>query len=157
MSVIVAIEEAGPSRKRLTVAVPASEVEAETDAVVRELGKTVRIPGFRRGKVPPDVVRRRFRESVEREVVDRLLPRYWRAAEEEGGLAPLAPPQVEEVGTLAAGEPFTFWFNSSAKVTKPEAKTHMRKVQSLVRNLAKKSGGRMSYFFLEGSSFDIQV
>ncbi len=108
MSVIVAIEEAGPCRKRLTVSVPAPEVEAETRAVVGEYGRSARIPGFRRGKVPASVVRRRFRDSIEREVVDRLLPRYWREAEREGGLAPLAPPRVEEVGPLAEGEPFTF-------------------------------------------------
>lgn len=108
MSIIVAMEEAGPSRKRLTVSVPAAEVEAETRAVVREMGKSARVPGFRKGKVPPAVVRQRYWESIEREVVDRLLPRYWRRAEEEGELAALAPPRVEEVGTLTEGEPLTF-------------------------------------------------
>jgi len=117
MSVIVAIEEAGPCRKRLTVSVPAPEVEAETRAVVSEFGRSARIPGFRRGKVPASVVRRRFRESIEREVVDRLLPRYWREAEQEGGLSPLAPPRVEEVGPLAEGEPFTF--SASVEVRPP--------------------------------------
>jgi trigger factor len=108
MSVIVAIEEAGPSRKRLKVSVPADEVETETRAVVGELGRSARVPGFRRGKVPASVVRQRYRETIEREVVDRLLPRAWRQAEEEGGLSPLAPPRVEEVGPLAEGEPLTF-------------------------------------------------
>ena len=108
MSVIVAIEEAGPSRKRLRVSVPADEVAAETRAVVGELGRTARVSGFRRGKVPASVVRQRYRETIEREVVDRLLPRAWRRAEEEGGLSPLAPPRVEEVGPLAEGEPLTF-------------------------------------------------
>ncbi len=108
MSIIVAMEEAGPSRKRLTVSVPAAEVEAETRAVVREMGKSARVPGFRKGKVPPAVVRQRYWESIEREVVDRLLPRYWRQAEQEGELAALAPPRVEEVGTLTEGEPLTF-------------------------------------------------
>lgn len=108
MTVIVSMEEAGPSRRRLTVEVPAPEVEAATKSVVRELGKSVRIPGFRRGKVPPSVVMQRYRESVEREVIESLLPRYWRLAEEEGELDTLARPEVEEVGTLTEGEPLTF-------------------------------------------------
>jgi trigger factor len=108
MSIIVAMEEAGPSRKRLTVSVPAAEVEAETRAVVQEMGKSARVPGFRTGKVPSSVVRQRYWESIEREVVDRLLPRFWRQAEQEGELAALAPPRVEEVGTLTEGEPLTF-------------------------------------------------
>lgn len=108
MSIIVAMEEAGPSRKRLKVSVPAEEVEAETRAVVQEMGRNARVPGFRQGKVPPSVVRQRYKESIEREVVDRLLPRFWRKAEQEGGLAVLAPPRVEEVGELTEGEPLTF-------------------------------------------------
>lgn len=108
MSIIVAMEEAGPSRKRLKVSVPAEEVEAETRAVVREMGQSARVPGFRKGKVPPSVVRQRYKETIEREVIDRLLPRFWRQAEQESELAALAPPRVEEVGELTEGEPLTF-------------------------------------------------
>ena len=57
-----------------------------------------------------------------------------------------------------AGNRFKFWFNSSEKVTeKAEAKEHMREVDKLVRKLAGKSGGQMSFFFLKDSSFDLQI
>jgi len=108
MSVVLSIEDVGPWRKQLKVEVPAPAVEAETQRVVREFGQRVRIPGFRRGKVPSDLVRRRFAKDIEREVVDRLLPRYWRQAQAESEIEPLLPPEVDEVGELEPGGPLTF-------------------------------------------------
>jgi len=108
MSVVLSIEDVGPWRKQLKVEVPAPAVEAETQRVVREFGQRVRIPGFRRGKVPSDLVRRRVAKDIEREVVDRLLPRYWRQAQAESEIEPLLPPEVDEVGELEPGGPLTF-------------------------------------------------
>lgn len=57
-----------------------------------------------------------------------------------------------------AGDPFKLWFNSSAKATiKEGAKEHMGKIRSAVRKRAKASKGQMRYFFLEGSSFEVQI
>ena len=108
MSVVLSVQETGPCRKQLKVEIPAAAVDAETAQVVREWGRKTRLPGFRKGHVPPAVVRRRFKEDIEREVVDRLLPAFWQQAKTESDLDPLAPPEVEEVGTLADGEPLTF-------------------------------------------------
>jgi beta-lactamase superfamily II metal-dependent hydrolase len=54
--------------------------------------------------------------------------------------------------------PFKFWFNSHSTVTKQKAaKDHMKEVEKLMGKLASKSNGQMSFFFLKGSSFDIQI
>ena len=108
MSVVVSLQDVGPCRKQLTVEVPAPAVEAETQRVVAEFGNRARIPGFRQGKVPAKLVRQRFAKDIEREVVERLLPRYWRQAEAESSLDPLLPPEIDEVKDLAPGEPLTF-------------------------------------------------
>jgi trigger factor len=108
MSVVVSLEDVGPCRKQLTVEVPAPAVEAETQRVVTEFGQRMRIPGFRQGKVPAKVVRQRFAKDIEREVVERLLPRYWRQAQAESSIDPLLPPEVDEVKELLPGEPLTF-------------------------------------------------
>jgi trigger factor len=108
MSVVLSMQDVGPWRKQLTVEVPAPAVEAETQRVVREFGQRVRIPGFRRGKVPSELVRRRFAKDIEREVIDRLLPRYWRQAQAESEIDPLLPPEVDEVRDLEPGGPLTF-------------------------------------------------
>jgi trigger factor len=108
MSVVVSLQDVGPCRKQLTVEVPAPAVEAETQRVVAEYGNRVRIPGFRQGKVPSKLVRQRFAKDIEREVVERLLPRYWHQAQAESSIDPLLPPEVDEVKELQPGEPLTF-------------------------------------------------
>lgn len=108
MSVVVSQQDVGPCRKQLTVEVPAPAVEAETQRVTQEYGKRVRIPGFRQGKVPAHVVRKRFAKDIEQEVIERLLPRYWRQAQSETSIDPLLPPELAEEPVLKEGEPFTF-------------------------------------------------
>lgn len=108
MSVVVSLQDVGPCRKQLTVEVPAPAVEAEEQRVVKEYGARARIPGFRAGKVPARMVRQRFAEEIEREVVERLLPRYWHQAQAEASIDPLMPPEVEEVKQRQPGEPLTF-------------------------------------------------
>jgi len=107
MSVVVSIEDLGGSQKQVKVSVPAPAVEAETDRVAAEYGKQARIPGFRKGKVPASLVKQRFGEEIEKEVVERLLPRYWKQAEAESELEPLLPPEVDSVD-FAFGKDLTF-------------------------------------------------
>lgn len=108
MSVVTSLEETGPCRKKVTIEVPVEAVEAEMGRVVGSFRKKINLPGFRRGKVPVSVVKRRFAEDIRQEVLDRLLPRYWRQAEAEKNLDPLAPPRVEELDLdLDLGKPMT--------------------------------------------------
>ncbi len=106
MSVVTSLEETGPCRKKLTFEIPAEAVEAEMGRVVGSFRQKVRMPGFRRGKVPDTVVRKRFREEIRQEVIDRLLPRYLHQAQAEKNLEPLLPPQVEDL-EIEDGKPMT--------------------------------------------------
>lgn len=108
MSVVVSLQDVGPCRKQLTVEVPAPAVEAETQRVIQEYGRRAKIPGFRQGKVPAHLVRQRFAKDIEQEVIERLLPRYWRQAQAESSIDPLLPPELAEEPQLKPGEPFTF-------------------------------------------------
>ncbi len=108
MSVVLSLQDVGPCRKQLKVEIPAPAVEAETQRVVREYGQKARLPGFRQGKVPTDLVRRRFAKDIDQEVKERLLPRYWKQAQAESSIDPLLPPEVDEVSELVPGEPLTF-------------------------------------------------
>jgi trigger factor len=108
MSVVVSLQDVGPCRKQLTVEVPAPAVEAETQRVTEEYGRRAKIPGFRQGKVPKHLVRQRFAKDIEREVVERLLPRYWHQAQAESSIEPLLAPELVEEPVLRPGEPMTF-------------------------------------------------
>ena len=117
MSVVVSLQDVGPCRKQLTVEVPAPAVEAETQRVIQEYGRRAKIPGFRQGKVPAHLVRQRFAKDIEQEVIERLLPRYWRQAQAESSIDPLLPPELAEEPQLRPGEPFTF---TAVVETRPE-------------------------------------
>ncbi len=117
MSVVLSLQDVGPCRKQLKVEVPAPAVEAETQRVVRDYGQKVRLPGFRQGKVPTELVRRRFAKEIDQEVKERLLPRYWRQAQAESSIEPLLPPEVDEVSEIQPGEPLTF---TATVETRPE-------------------------------------
>ncbi|HEV8630491.1 MAG TPA: trigger factor [Thermoanaerobaculia bacterium] len=107
MSVVLSVEDVGPCRKQLKIEVPAPAVAAETERVVGEYRRRARLPGFRAGKVPANLVRSRFKKEIEQEVVERLVPRYWHQAEAEQKLDPLLPPELQDVD-LSLGESMTF-------------------------------------------------
>ena len=116
MSVVLSVQDVGPCRKQLKIEVPGPAVAAETERVIGEYRKRARLPGFRPGKVPANIVRQRFKKEIEQDVMERLVPRYWHQAEAEQKLEPLLPPELGEVD-LSLGESMTF---TATVETRPE-------------------------------------
>jgi trigger factor len=94
-------------RKALQFEVEAELVEKEIDARVREYARRVKIPGFRPGKVPPAVVRQRFRGQVLEEAAEQLVNKVVFQELEGRGLRPLAAPRVTDL-RMDDGQPLTF-------------------------------------------------
>src|ERR1044072_7342141 len=92
------------TRKNLVVEIPSTEVDAEIDKVARDYGKSARIPGFRPGKVPPKVVRQRFRDQILHDVAHGLIPRAVDEALRERGVEPVDTPDIKDV-VLEEGQP----------------------------------------------------
>jgi len=107
MSVVLNVEEIGPCRKELKIEIPAPAVDAETSRVLGEFGRKASLPGFRKGKVPQNLVQRHFGDDIRREVVERLVPRYFRQAVAEKGIDPLLAPEVE-MAKVETGTGMTF-------------------------------------------------
>lgn len=107
MSVVLTVEEIGPCRKELKIEIPAPAVDAETARVTSEFGRKATLPGFRKGKVPQSLVQRHFGDDIRRQVVERLVPRYFRQAVAEKGIDPLLAPEVE-MAPVQAGTGMTF-------------------------------------------------
>jgi len=100
--------EAKESTKReIAVEVPADEVSRQTDALVQKYQKLARIPGFRKGHVPPSIIRQRFAEDIKTEVVEALVPRYFRQEAQKQGLTPVSQPRVTDLH-IHDGEPLKF-------------------------------------------------
>lgn len=97
------------SRVRVAAEVPADEVERRIQQAAKQLGRELRIPGFRKGKVPPTVVIRRLgREAVLDEALRSALSNWYIEALDGAGIAPVGDPDLN-VGELPAeGQPLAF-------------------------------------------------
>ncbi len=101
------VTDVSPVKKTMSVEIDPEAVEKETATVLRQYVKKARIPGFRPGRAPLEIVRTRFAKEVEEDVVERVVSRYHRQATKERGLEPLGDPVVEEV-VHNRGEPLRF-------------------------------------------------
>ncbi len=102
------VEELSPTRVRLSVEVPFDELKPSLDKAYREVGRQVRIPGFRPGRVPPPVIDRRVgRDVVLTQAVNDAMPDLYAKAVEEGDISALGQPEVE-ITSIDDGKELTF-------------------------------------------------
>ena len=83
--------------RELVLDVPADEVTRAYHGVAANYRKYAKIPGFRAGKVPESVIRRRFAAEIRKEVIDSLLPGRFNQAVRDLGVKPVGQPQVAEL------------------------------------------------------------
>ncbi|WP_299956613.1 trigger factor [uncultured Modestobacter sp.] len=102
------IENLGPTRVRLAIEVPWSDLDHAFGEVYKELGKQVRVPGFRPGKVPNRVLDQRIgRPVVLEQVVQHAVPEVYSEAIRENQVRVISQPDVE-VTRLEDGEALAF-------------------------------------------------
>jgi trigger factor len=102
------VEELSPTRVKLTIEVPFSELKASLDKAYREVGKQVRIPGFRPGHVPPRVIDQRLgRGVVLEQAVNDAVPQLYGKALEDNDVLALGQPELE-ITQLDDGQQLAF-------------------------------------------------
>jgi trigger factor len=104
---ITSYVDESPTKKTMRIEIPAEDVGAATESVARSLAREVRLPGFRPGKVPVEIAKKRFAEEIRGEVLERLVQESVGEALKEKGLVPLGKPKIEEVSYLV-GAPLSF-------------------------------------------------
>jgi len=95
------------TKREIAVEIPATEVTRETEALIQKYQKLARLPGFRKGHVPASIIRQRFAEDIKTDVVESLVPRYFRQEAEKQGLIPVSQPRVTDLH-IHEGEPLRF-------------------------------------------------
>ncbi len=95
------------TRRQLTVEIPVGDVESAIERITREYTKSARLPGFRPGRVPPGVVRQRFRAQILHDVAHDLIPRTIDGVLSESGVEPVDTPDVKDV-VVEEGKPLSF-------------------------------------------------
>lgn len=101
------VEDLGGSQRRIVCEVPSEDVQKEVEKYCRTLAKEVDVKGFRKGKAPPSVIKRYFRQQVHREVASQLVASSFEEALKEHSLTPLGEPEID-TPVLEEGKDFSF-------------------------------------------------
>src|SRR5579883_2354568 len=91
----------------IEITVPVAEIEQETERVVAEIQKKAKLPGFRPGHAPLSIVKTRFAGDIRQDVLEKIVPRAFRAAVEKDRLQVVGSPDISDVH-FHSGEPLKF-------------------------------------------------
>ncbi len=94
-------------KHELEITVPEDEIARETERVVANIQKKVKIPGFRPGKTPASIIRTRFGGEVRQDVLENLVPKYFQKRIQEEDLNVVSVPNIKDVH-FHEGEPMRF-------------------------------------------------
>jgi trigger factor len=95
------------TKREIQVEIPVEDVNRQTDSLIQKYQKVARIPGFRRGHVPASIIRQRFSEEIKTDMVEALIPRFFKQEAERLSLHPVSQPRVTDLH-LHEGEPLRF-------------------------------------------------
>src|SRR5213593_1064619 len=103
-----------PGAASLAVTVPVEQVREAEDRATSTYARRARLPGFRRGKAPPALVRKHFADDIRQEALQQLIRESWKLALEQEALQPIADPHVHNL-KWESGTPVTFEFHVEVK------------------------------------------
>jgi trigger factor len=102
------VETTEPHTVKLTIEVPEDEFGKDLDRTYRDIANQIKIPGFRKGKVPKQIIDTQIgQDAIFEEFVNSSVPAYFRQAVADEDLAPITDPDID-VQQLEAGKPFVF-------------------------------------------------
>src|SRR5881628_1274523 len=104
-----------PGSASLAVTVPVEEVREAEERATTSYQQRARLPGFRRGKAPPALVRKHFAEDIRQETLQQLIRASWKVALEQETLQPIADPHIHNLKWEGGGTPVTFEFHVEVK------------------------------------------
>lgn len=96
-----------PCQRELSIEIPADVVATQQQKVIANYQKYARVPGFRKGKVPATVIKKRFDEDIKKDLIEALLPKAFREETLKQNLTPITQPQVTNL-QIEDGQPLKF-------------------------------------------------
>jgi trigger factor len=96
-----------PCKRELIIEVPAGVVKDEREKIIARYAKLASVPGFRKGKVPATVIRQRFADEIKSDLVEALVPRFFREETKNQNMVPVSQPRVTDLH-LHDDEPLKF-------------------------------------------------
>ena len=101
-------EDLSPIKKSVEVEIPADRITNEAQRVTNEFSRHAKLPGFRPGKIPANVIRSRFAKEIQEEVMSRLLPVSFREAIADKNVEPVGDPELEQLDPYIEGAPVKY-------------------------------------------------
>ncbi|WP_372797873.1 trigger factor, partial [Litorivivens sp.] len=142
----VSVETTSGLERRLIVGVPAERIDSAVNSKLQKASKTVRLDGFRPGKVPMKVMRQRFGQSVRMEVLGEVMNESFYEAIQQQDLKPAGQPAIEPknldegrdleyVATFEVFPEIEVKDYSGIKVVKPKAEVTDADLDKMIENL----------------------
>ena len=103
----LSVRSTGTWQHTLDIEVPVDEVDRRLDEVARQIQRRASLPGFRKGRVPLDLVRQHFADAVEQEFLESFVPRITTEAIDHARLTPVVSPVVRHL-QFVPGQPLKF-------------------------------------------------
>lgn len=100
-------EVTNPCLREISVEIPADVVAKQRETILGKYRKLAKVPGFRQGKVPPSIIKQRFADDINNDVLEALVPQYLRTEAEKQKLEPVSQPRIVDLH-LHEGEPLKF-------------------------------------------------
>jgi trigger factor len=100
----VSVENLGKIERKLTVRIPAEQYETQVKTRLAEVGRSVRLKGFRPGKIPPKVIEQRFGPQVRGEAISELIRNSFNEAVGKENLRPAMAPEIDTTGLPSDGQ-----------------------------------------------------
>ncbi len=107
MDIQIELEDISTVKKKLKVQIPADKAHSEFSKIANEFKQHARLPGFRPGKAPLDLIKKRFAKDIRGEVIQKLVPDSYNNAIKEKGIEPLGEPHLENL-VYEEGQPLTY-------------------------------------------------
>ena len=152
-------ETSSSTKREIQVEIPAADVARETETLIQKYQKLARIPGFRTGHAPASIIKQRFAEGIKSDVVEALVPRYFRKETDKLGLMPVSQPRVSDLH-VHDGEPLRFKASfevmpsirveeyKELRADKPDISVTDEEVEQALKNLQEQ---RATFTAIEGS------
>jgi trigger factor len=107
---IKSIEDINATKKRLRIEIPSDVIEREIGGSLEKLRHSVKLPGFRPGKAPINLIEKRFGKDVEAEVLDKIIPEHLTNAIREADIKPVTMPILDEEFEFKRNNPINLSF-----------------------------------------------
>ncbi len=102
------IEELSPTKRKLKINIPQDVIQSESDSAYNQIRSTVKIPGFRQGKVPQAILVKKFAKDVEAQIIEKVVPEYYMKAIKEADVEPVSYPNIDDKLVITPDQPLSF-------------------------------------------------